>query len=140
MSKEEYLNQLHKYLRKLPKQDYDDAMDYFEEYFQETDEAGAQKLIEEMGTPKEAARELIANLLDKKMDEAYICDENNDRMETSGKNLQKEELSGLPVWRFWRYLLAHRCCLPYLQCWPAFWSVWQLLLYVYSFLQSVCCL
>ena len=68
MSKEEYLNQLHKYLRKLPKQDYDDAMDYFEEYFQETDEAGAQKLIEEMGTPKEAARELIANLLDKKMD------------------------------------------------------------------------
>ena len=72
MSKEEYLNQLHKYLRKLPKQDYDDAMDYFEEYFQETDEAGAQKLIEEMGTPKEAARELIANLLDKKMDEAYI--------------------------------------------------------------------
>ena len=71
MSKEEYLNQLHKYLRKLPKQDYDDAMDYFEEYFQETDEAGAQKLIEEMGTPKEAARELIANLLDKKMDEAY---------------------------------------------------------------------
>ena len=33
-----------------------------------------KKLIEEMGTPKEAARELIANLLDKKMDEAYICD------------------------------------------------------------------
>ena len=89
MSKEEYLNQLHKYLRKLPKQDYDAAMDYFEEYFQETDEAGAQKLIEEMGTPKEAARELIANLLDKKMDEAYICDENNDRMETSGKKSSK---------------------------------------------------
>ena len=57
--------------------------------FQETDEAGAQKLIEEMGTPKEAARELIANLLDKKMDEAYICDENNDRMETSGKKSSK---------------------------------------------------
>ena len=68
MSKEEYLNQLHKYLRKLPKKDYDDVMDYFEEYFQETDEAGAQKLIEELGTPKEAARELLANLLDKKLD------------------------------------------------------------------------
>ena len=85
MSKEEYLNQLHKYLRKLPKQDYDDAMDYFEEYFQETDEAGAQKLIEEMGTPKEAARELIANLLD----ETYMSDENNDRMGTSGKQSSK---------------------------------------------------
>ena len=105
MSKEEYLNQLHKYLRKLPKQDYDDAMDYFEEYFQETDEAGAQKLIEEMGTPKEAARELIANLLDKKLDETYMSDENNDRIKLPEKNLQKE-LSGLPALRFWRYLLA----------------------------------
>ena len=139
MSKEEYLNQLHKYLRKLPKQDYDDAMDYFEEYFQETDEAGAQKLIEEMGTPKEAARELIANLLDKKMELIYVM-KIMTGWKLPEKNLQKEELSGLPVWRFWRYLLAHRCCLPYLQCWPAFWSVWQLLLYVYSFLQSVCCL
>ena len=89
MSREEYLNQLHKYLRKLPKQDYDDAMDYFEEYFQETDEAGAQKLIEEMGTPKEAARELIANLLDKKLDETYMSDENNDRIKTSGKKSSK---------------------------------------------------
>ena len=38
MSREEYLNQLHKYLRKLPRQDYEDAMEYFTEYFQETDE------------------------------------------------------------------------------------------------------
>ena len=127
-------------MRKLPKHDYDDAMDYFEEYFQETDEAGAQKLIEEMGTPKEAARELIANLLDKKMDEAYICDENNDRMETSGKKSSKGGTFWVACLAILRYLLAHRCCLPYLQCWPAFWSVWQLLLYVYSFLQSVCCL
>ena len=35
MSREEYLNQLHKYLRKLPRQDYEDAMEYFTEYFQE---------------------------------------------------------------------------------------------------------
>ncbi len=85
MSKEEYLNQLHKYLRKLPKKDYDDVMDYFEEYFQETDEAGAQKLIEELGTPKEAARELLANLLDKKMDSGDISNEEN----TSGKRSSK---------------------------------------------------
>ena len=38
LSREEYLNQLHKYLRKLPRQDYEDAMEYFTEYFQETDE------------------------------------------------------------------------------------------------------
>ena len=46
MSREEYLNQLHKYLRKLPRQDYEDAMEYFTEYFQETDEEGAEELNE----------------------------------------------------------------------------------------------
>ena len=55
MSREEYLNQLHKYLRKLPRQDYEDAMEYFTEYFQETDEEGAEELMKELGTPKEAA-------------------------------------------------------------------------------------
>ena len=48
MSKEEYLNQLHKYLRKLPRQDYEDAMEYFTEYFQETDEEGAEELMKEL--------------------------------------------------------------------------------------------
>lgn len=69
MSKEEYLKQLQKYLKKLPKQDYEDAMEYFIEYFEETDEAGAQELMKELGTPKEAARDLISNLLDKKIEE-----------------------------------------------------------------------
>ena len=49
MSREEYLNQLHKYLRKLPRQDYEDAMEYFTEYFQETDEEGAEELMKELG-------------------------------------------------------------------------------------------
>ena len=69
MSKEEYLKQLQKYLKKHPKQDYEDAMEYFIEYFEETDEAGAQELMKELGTPKEAARDLISNLLDKKIEE-----------------------------------------------------------------------
>ena len=45
MSREEYLNQLHKYLRKLPRQEYEDAMEYFTEYFQETDEEGTAELM-----------------------------------------------------------------------------------------------
>ena len=65
-TKKEYLDQLHKYLKKLPREDYEDAMEYFTEYFEETDEEGAQKLMEELGTPKQAARDLIGNLLDKK--------------------------------------------------------------------------
>ena len=51
MTREEYMAKLKKHLRKLPKQDYEDAIEYFNEYFSDTDEAGQQKLMEELGTP-----------------------------------------------------------------------------------------
>lgn len=63
MNKTEYLNQLQKYLKRLPKEDYDNAMEYFTEYFEEVGEDGEQKAIEELGTPKEAAAELLGHLL-----------------------------------------------------------------------------
>ena len=63
MTREEYMTKLQKYLRKLPKQDYEDAIEYFNEYFSDTDEEGQQRLMEELGTPKEAAADLMYNLL-----------------------------------------------------------------------------
>lgn len=69
MTKQVYLDQLRKYLKKLPAEDYADAMEYFTEYFEEADEEQAQHLMHELGTPKEAARDLIQNLLDKKITE-----------------------------------------------------------------------
>ena len=90
MSREEYLNQLHKYLRKLPRQDYEDAMEYFTEYFQETDEEGAEELMKELGTPKEAARELMANLLNKKI-------EDHQNYETDGQTRAEQKGSGKHV-------------------------------------------
>ena len=97
MSREEYLNQLHKYLRKLPRQDYEDAMEYFTEYFQETDEEGAEELMKELGTPKEAARELMANLLNKKI-------EDHQNYETDGQTRAEQKGSGKHV--VWIALLA----------------------------------
>lgn len=69
MTREKYIKKLQKYLHKLPKQDYDDAIEYFNEYFSDTDEEGQQKLMEELGTPKEAAADLMYNLLDRKIQE-----------------------------------------------------------------------
>lgn len=69
MTREEYMTKLQKYLRKLPKQDYEDAIEYFNEYFSDTDEEGQQRLMEELGTPKEAAADLMGNLLDRKLKE-----------------------------------------------------------------------
>ena len=67
MTQEEYMTQLKKHLRKLPAQDYEDAVEYFNEYFSETDVEGEQKLMAELGSPKKAASDLISNLLDKKI-------------------------------------------------------------------------
>ncbi len=69
MTREEYMTQLKKHLRKLPSQDYEDAVEYFNEYFSETDAEGEQKLMTELGSPKKAAADLISNLLDKKIRE-----------------------------------------------------------------------
>lgn len=63
MNQSEYLNQLRKHLKKLPKSDYENAMEYFTEYFEEVDE---QRAMEELGTPKEAAADILDNLLNQK--------------------------------------------------------------------------
>ena len=43
-------------------------MDYFTEYFDEAGSDREQEVIRELGTPKEAAGELLRNLLNQKMD------------------------------------------------------------------------
>ena len=67
MTKVEYLSKLDKYLRKLPKEDYQEAMDYFSEYFEEAGPENEAQVIAELGTPKEAARDIISRLLDEKI-------------------------------------------------------------------------
>lgn len=67
MNKEQYLKELKRYLRRLPREEYEDAMDYFTECFDEAGVEGEQQLIAELGTPKEAAREVFGNLLEKEV-------------------------------------------------------------------------
>ena len=59
MTSGEYLKQLEKYLRKLPQSDYEDAMEYFTEYFADAGPENEQAVIKELGTPKQAAAELM---------------------------------------------------------------------------------
>ena len=69
MTKKEYMKTLAYSLRRLPKEDFGQAMDYFEEYFAEAGSENEQKAIEDLGTPEEAAKELILNLAAKSMEE-----------------------------------------------------------------------
>ncbi len=63
MNKDEYLKQLERYLKKLPQKDYENAVEYFTEYFEDAGTENEQKVMAELGTPKEAAAELLRDLL-----------------------------------------------------------------------------
>ncbi len=51
----------------LSKEDFQDTLDYFNEYFDEKE--NDEQAIQELGSPKEAAHEILANLYDKEKTE-----------------------------------------------------------------------
>ena len=53
MTRKEYMEQLRKYLKRLPKEDYENAIEYFSEYF---DEAGPENEQETGKTVPEKKR------------------------------------------------------------------------------------
>lgn len=59
MNREEYMNCLQNKLRRLPKEDYDKAIAYFEEYFEEAGPERELQAIEDLGTPEMAADSII---------------------------------------------------------------------------------
>lgn len=69
MTRTEYLAELNKYLRRLPEADYQEAMDYFTEYFDEAGPENEEAVIAELGTPKEAASDVISTVLGKHVTE-----------------------------------------------------------------------
>lgn len=48
MTKSEYMKKLSYSLRRLPKEDFNQAIDYFEEYFAEAGEENEQQAIEDL--------------------------------------------------------------------------------------------
>lgn len=62
MTRNEYMKILTHRLRRLPKDDYSKAVEYFEEYFEEAGPDQEQQAIEDLGSPEEAAKALIVGL------------------------------------------------------------------------------
>lgn len=59
MNRAEYINCLAHRLRRLPREDYDKAMSYFEEYFEEAGPENEIQAIEDLGDPQLAADQII---------------------------------------------------------------------------------
>ena len=53
MNKQEYMKQLKQCLRRLPKEDFERAVEYYEEYFADAGSENEAKAIEDLGSPKE---------------------------------------------------------------------------------------
>lgn len=59
MSRDEYISHLKYRLRRLPKEEYDKAISYFTEYFEEAGPDNEAQAIEDLGTPELAADQII---------------------------------------------------------------------------------
>lgn len=59
MNKEEYMKSLSRRLKRLPKEDFDKAMAYYEEYFDDAGPENELQAIEDLGTPEMAADQII---------------------------------------------------------------------------------
>lgn len=69
MNRIEYMNCLANRLKRLPKEDYDKAMEYFNEYFDEAGPENEQQAIEDLGVPELAANQIVMDMALKNVDE-----------------------------------------------------------------------
>jgi len=69
MNKETYLQDLRKALKILPQYDRDEAVEFYEEYFEEAGVENEAKVIEELGEPKVLAKKILVDVVDKKYEE-----------------------------------------------------------------------
>ncbi|WP_303973739.1 DUF4097 family beta strand repeat-containing protein [Streptococcus merionis] len=64
MSRQDFLQELALYLNKLPQTDFDEVMAYFTELFDEAGTDGETELMASLGSPQEAAADILDQLLE----------------------------------------------------------------------------
>src|SRR5690554_3126724 len=61
MSKDEYLKKLRLKIKKLPKQEIEEAINYYHEYFEEAGEENTASVIARLGSPSSVASQILAD-------------------------------------------------------------------------------
>lgn len=61
MSKDEYLKKLRLKIKKLPKQEIEEAINYYQEYFEEAGEENTASVIARLGSPSSVASQILAD-------------------------------------------------------------------------------
>lgn len=82
MTSAEYLYDLRKRLRKLPPQEVNQAMAYYEEYFAEAGPGGEAEVISRLGTPAQVASSIISDYAMKGMHNENEADKKSSPFKT----------------------------------------------------------
>lgn len=98
MNRSQYLKELDSYLKSLGNEDRKDAIEYCSQYFDEAGMSNEEKAIKELGSPKQFANNLIANITIKN-DNRYE-EEINSSIKTAKKNTKGD------IKTIWIVLLA----------------------------------
>lgn len=68
MNKSEFITRLANSLKHLPREDREDALTYYKEYFEEMGADDSLDVTQELGKPEDIAKEIIANCTEKHID------------------------------------------------------------------------
>ncbi|PMC35649.1 hypothetical protein CJ195_17835 [Bacillus sp. UMB0899] len=68
MSRDEYLKKLRSKIKKLPNEEIEEAIDYYEEYFVEAGEENTESVIARLGSPSYVASQILADYAIKDLD------------------------------------------------------------------------
>lgn len=88
MNKETYLQELRKALKVLPQTDRDEAIEFYEEYFDDAGIENEAKVIEELGDPKVLGKKILIDVVDRQYAPAEEVQE-DPMMAASQQNYQQ---------------------------------------------------
>lgn len=69
MNMNEYMRELESALKRLPREDREEALSYYREYFEEAGPSKEAEVIEELGDPKFAASQIVKEVAIKRLEE-----------------------------------------------------------------------
>lgn len=99
MNREEYLKRLSFLLKDLPEEEIEDAIAYYENYFEEAGEEKEEQVIKELGSPEKIARMIRDSVQGNQAsseytEEGYRQETYEDYQQMSRKDSQKEAKQG----------------------------------------------
>lgn len=99
MNREEYLKRLSFLLKDLPEEEIEDAIAYYEDYFEEAGEEKEEQVIKELGSPEKIAKMIRDSVQENQAsseytEEGYRQETYEDYQQMSRKDSQKEAKQG----------------------------------------------